>query len=704
MKTLKFILKAILFLALLAVPAALRWVSFHPGGYQAPELPTLDAARIVAPTAEYQDFTDQPQPGDARVLIDQAHGNNLQVDDLTTLLDRLADRGIPTAVYSYDSNSLEQELKRATAFVVLAPTYPFYREEADLVQEFVANGGLLFLVADPTRSVPTYSDYGYIDLYSLFFPESAVPAANSLANRFGVSFFEDYLYNITDYDGNYRNVKYTSFAAHSLTSGLKQVTFFAAHSLKSDGEALFIGDEATLSNVRTGEAALSPAALAADGRVLALGDISVLLSPYNRSADNDQFVSNIADWLSVSQRSWRVQDYPYFFRQPIDLTIRAAKEDAPLPSAVFDAVGPLQQSLAWAGYTVQFAEQAQPGHDWVYAATYGDLELVQDILASAGVSVTLATSGDDATPTPTPTPEAGEEPVEQKSTLSIQGAGTFDISGTLLFLLAAGEDRSSLVILGEDDAALLAATERLYYLDFSGCVRQQQVLLCTTEPAYIAPEPVSTPDAGSAPQATGGVLILAIDRGNGRSSAPEWEYALSGLYDDVTVWSVSAQGIPSYEDIEGYDVYIMDLGDYAYDSALMQEMPYIDSNMLLIGEQFSDPAYATLEPAAVYDLQLGDSTHPLAAGFDPGAPTALLESSSGVPALAFTPLEEPVEGVNVIFLRGPDSPYAGNPLMVTFDYPQEGIRNAYAGFAFYRLPEDLQLTFAGNMVEWLWGN
>jgi hypothetical protein len=38
-------------------------------------------------------------------------------------------------------------------------------------------------------------------------------------------------------------------------------------------------------------------------------------------------------------------------------------------------------------------------------------------------------------------------------------------------------------------------------------------------------------------------------------------------YYDVTLWIASEDGIPTVDDLEGYDVIIIDSGDYAYDDS-----------------------------------------------------------------------------------------------------------------------------------------
>lgn len=270
MKTLITLLKIILFVVLLLAPVGGRWLWYYRGAYETPEIATIDPERITMSTEAFQPYNDQPKPGKGRVIIDLSHSNNLLIDDLTPLKARLAVRGV--AVETYDNASQDPfatRLRGATALIELVPTDMFAPEERQAIVDFVNDGGRLLLAGDPTRPVPTYQDPSNIDLYSVFYPESAIPAVNSLSNAFGVSFFEDYVYNLASYDGNYRNVQFHIFAKDSpLTEGLNRVTLFAAHSMRGDGLPLIQGDESTYSNVRTGETGFVSAILAAEGKVL----------------------------------------------------------------------------------------------------------------------------------------------------------------------------------------------------------------------------------------------------------------------------------------------------------------------------------------------------------------------------------------------------------------------------------------------------
>ena len=459
--------KLLLVLALVALPVSGRLLWFHSGWYQPPEIPEIDESQIALPLPEYRPLADQPLETGGLVVIDLSHNNNLEVDDLTPLWDRLTARAVTIETLDDSSDSLETQLRGAIALLVIAPTSNYTAEERDLIADFVEDGGRLLLAADPTRPVPPEQEDEEepLDLESIFFPSSAVPAINSLANAFGLVYFDDYLYNLVDNAGNYRNVKFTVLSdEHSLTQDLETIVFFAAHSLQTDGLSLVNADENTLSSLRSGETGLTAAALAANGRVLALGDVTALTPSFHTIADNDRFLSNIADWLAAASREWDLKDFPHLFRGPVDLV---QVSEGSLDPRLIARSGTLQELFQQARLTLSLRAAADPDHDTLFVGTFDNVDLVQDYLATAGVAIVLA--------------EADEEEEESQDTIEIEGLGTLGLEGTTLYVVDRSADRVVVVALAEDGEAAIQALERLTSVDFSGCVHGEGVTVCSTD-------------------------------------------------------------------------------------------------------------------------------------------------------------------------------------------------------------------------------
>jgi hypothetical protein len=618
---------------------------------------------------------------------------------------------------SSSSDTLAARLRGATALVELVPTYSFEPEERQVIIDFVNDGGRLMLAADPTRPVPVYQESGSVDLYSVFFPESAIPAVNSLASAFGLSYFEDYVYNLSKYDANYRNVKYNTFAKDStLTKGLNQVTLFAAHSLRGDGLPLITGDENTFSNVRAGETGFNPAMLAGDGKVLALGDITFMTSPYYQVSDNDHFLSNIADWLATDERKWDLKDFPYLFDDQVDLI--QTFSDAVDPRLIAQST-PLQELFTQSGIPLQLRTEADPLHDALFIGTFTKLDAVQDFLTEANITITYSSTQTTTVVTKTNeienTGDTKPDEIEEtpKDTITVKDFGVFIARGSSLYLVNRDGNQLSLIVLAEDEDTVLGAMERLLMANFDGCVNQQDVTVCSTGELPTTEEPTQEePPAQEGEKTTGGeeqvllasVLILSVDNGlsGKRNSASELEMALTDLY-DVTIWSTKNQGVPTEADLAGYDAYIVETGDYIYDDEVAKVLEGLGdiNRVLLIGEQPFPVDNDVFKAAPIADLVVADAEHPLAFLFTEGETIVLSESESGNPALILPKdLFNTTDTGTVVFERGSSSEEAGSPAVYASDESTDQ-RFVIATFAFYRLPADKQFTFILNVVEWL---
>jgi hypothetical protein len=725
----------LLLLGIVAILFVGRRLWFYRGSYTAPDIPEIDDGQIAPSLTAYQPFEDEPLTGDGHVIIDLAHSNNLAINDLSPLRDRLEARGATIETFDGDGDPLATRLRNATALLVIAPTVKVTAEERETIMDFVADGGRLLLAADPTRPVPEEEEEEeFPTLYSIFFPTSAVPAINSLASAFGVVYFDDYVYNLDDNAGNYRNVKFTTFGdEHPLTKDIETLVFFSTHSLRSSGLSLVAGDAHTHSPVRSGETDLTVAALAADERVLALGDVTFLTSPYHTVGDNDRFLSHIADWLAVDTRERKdLEDFPYLFERPVDLI--QVSGDLIDPRLIARG-SELQAFFEQADLTLDVRAAIEPGHDALYVGVFDDMELVYDYLTTAGVTVTVGANGparpsadeeteveetvesesEAGTPTavpatPSPQKEESEEEAGGPGIIGIEALGSIGTQGSTLFLIDHSDDRVAVIVLAEDSEAVIAAIERLTTNDLSGCIQANTVTICSTgevqdeldvktdEPDDEDDKPADESDSG------GRIFILSDDdKSDGtRTSAAEFEAILSESY-AVTVWSIARDGVPTSDDLAGYGAYIVDSGDYAFDiekADALTALENIDSGgVMFIGTQPLPFLGTDYEP--INDLQVVDASHPLAAGFASDEVLTLLASESGIPAAVILDADMGDEA-QIILARGPDSPNPGTPALVAaVDETDDISHYIIAAFAFYRLPEDTQRTLALNAVKWL---
>jgi len=312
-----------------------RGFFFYSGFYSAPatEMPSYEHIVVLpAPSAEFSD--NASEEGDRTVLIDLAHNNNFDMEELNVLMLRLISRGLTIKLLGVEDDlekellgelkeeeeaeiveeeelageeeeeedvqenelageeeeegdeeelegedieeeDIEEEPKLPNAFIIVCPRLEFSQKEKEAIGEFVDNGGKLLLTADPTR----HSEI------------------NNIAIEFGLIFEPDYLYNMKENEINYSNIFVAEFEENEITKNLEKIALYVAGSISStDGGIAFI-DQNTFSSVIESRKRLSPIALVEESKILAVYDLTFMSEPYNGTLDNNQLIANIADWL-----------------------------------------------------------------------------------------------------------------------------------------------------------------------------------------------------------------------------------------------------------------------------------------------------------------------------------------------------------------------------------------------------------------------
>ena len=416
-------------LALLLLFAAAAFVVvyfyFHRGSYQPPPAVVLPVDQLAAPQSSLRAFEESPLIQKGTLLVDGIHGNQFLKTELSPLLDRVAGRGYEVDVmgaarsrggfgsYSQDDRLelMEEKLRNADSLLVVAPASSYSKAEADMVERYILRkGGKLLLVGDPTRS----------------------HNINSLAERFGVKFRSDYLYNLTDYDLNFQNVFMRSFREDEVTDGLQQVAFYTASSVTAPGPGLALTAQDTRSSLVEQPHPFNTMVKAGEGRVLALTDLTFMIPPRNSVLDNDRLISNIADYLTASERNFDLADFPSFFKGDVDIVLGR--------SSLFDVVSDVKGILSEFRIDSNVQAVEDITKDILYLGLYEDAADVAQYLEVAGLGL------NDVLRTPF----------------------TIDIEkeGTAVILLHPGPDRHALVVLGDSEKSLRTALDLLYSSDF----------------------------------------------------------------------------------------------------------------------------------------------------------------------------------------------------------------------------------------------
>jgi hypothetical protein len=489
-----------------------RYVQFYNfGGVSRAAPPVYEPAQIAAvPTPGSNLYMDEPTKGQGFVLLDQAHRNQFSLDDLTYLNGRLAARGYQ--LLPYTGGDLAAQLRPVSAFITIAPLQNFSETERQALRRFVERGGHLLLVGDPTRFEVVLDDSDPF-FFDFQIDTNKIPL-NTLAGEFDLVFNGDYLYNTLENEGNFRNIilRPAGFAASPLLEGVEQLVFYSAHSLQVGPTAvsLLTADDNTWSSTTGRAGGLVLAATAANGRVLALGDIHLLTEPYYTVYDNSRFIAQIADYLTQpAERAATLADFPFFYRQPVNLVYTGRPE---LGAGAFDQIVALQNAFDRVDLSLKLAAAPQPDHDVLYLGLYNQAGEVAEILASLGITLTIeppiftAAELAGATPEETDGEEEAEEEEETAVRLIQSSLGDVQMSGTALLAWVEENGRRSVIILAASQDGLANSVERLLALTprsatdlLAGCLVQDPIALC---PSNITDEAVEAELISGATPAT----------------------------------------------------------------------------------------------------------------------------------------------------------------------------------------------------------
>lgn len=517
------------FIVLLVAPSVIRYLNYNSfGSVDRGEIPTYNPVEIVEPESPppSSTFVDEPEEGEGSILLDVAHDNAFELNELGFLNGRLSARGFNLIPYS--SGNLASQLRSVNAFVVITPLSPFSFAEIQAVKDFVNRGGRLLLLGDPTRYEISIEE----DLFEVFLviEDDKIPL-NSLGNEFDITFKGDYLYNMSENEGNFKNIMLSgsNIGESDLTDSLETVVFYGAHSLDvgPTGTALFSGGDDTWSSATDRSGGLTLGATSQDGRVLALSDIHFMTDPYHTSYDNGRLVAHIADFLTESsERVYTLPDFPYFYADDTNLVYVGDPELGPL---LFDQVIELQNAFQAVGKKITLVSETGAGQDTLYLGLYNQVdEEVLEILASKGISLTieppvltedeLAALEEEETEEKAKEEEEAaeetEEPVDEEE-VSEEGTpeeeddgaeeakeekpeepvwivhtplGNVQMSGTAVVLLDDGGDgRRKVVVLAASQEGLnntVALLLDMIPLDSdyteAGCIVQENIALCPT--------------------------------------------------------------------------------------------------------------------------------------------------------------------------------------------------------------------------------
>jgi hypothetical protein len=259
-------------LLVIAVVFLAQLLFFYRGIYLPPPVREPDFLSINVNPSMPVEIKENFTKGSGNVLIDLSHENNFNAEDLNLLFSGIIERGY-SIEYVKDGSNLAKNLSSSASFVVISPASQFSPADTKAVKDFVAGGGRVLMISEPIKK----------------------SEINSLATEFGMLFWNDYLYDLKENEGNFKNIYLTEFAESNITKGLHKVAFFTSGSVF--GKGIIFTDNNTYSSSKGEKGRYSVAAMNNDKNVLAIGDATFMSEPYN-VLDNNRLIYNVADFLA----------------------------------------------------------------------------------------------------------------------------------------------------------------------------------------------------------------------------------------------------------------------------------------------------------------------------------------------------------------------------------------------------------------------
>jgi hypothetical protein len=525
--------------------------------------------------------------------------------------------------------------------------------------------------------------------------------------------------------------------------------FFAANSIASEEPALLTAGGETRSSTSERTQELTVGLLAADGAVLALGDLTFMTEPNNAVSDNDKFVANIADFLASAQRTYELADFPYFFSDEVHLVYAGAPL---LDSDLVQEGSALQAQLAEIGTTLTVREEEDGTSDTLYLGLYEQAEEVESYLSAAQVTLmftpTVALEDKDAdeggsletsstitaTVQPTST-ESLEEEAESshtgKNRIVVAPLGEMSPATTSMLLLQNEGNREVMIALANSEEGLTNTLARLATNDLTGCLMHKVdttvtslLALCPSgelaeegeeggwqeqEPGPLPPDETESgvePEPEALPaEPVGSIIIVSLDEGVGRydsmTSAQDYAEILQEGH-EVSIWSVADTGLPSLDDLVLFDLSIWTMGDYEEGlgieaSDLLFNLMFEGVPVILSGAYISDSESELVQR----DIQVNDASHPLARGFEAGEVIEFVMPPSGSEYEMAVLDDWTEEDGDIVFVRGPNSEASEVSSVVAIVDEFGDFRLVYVCFPVYLLPQDAKVQFVENAASWL---
>ncbi len=485
--------RILLALACLLLPVLLRGIWFYQGFYfgnsdiYMPDFSSLAPAQPELSTAAPLSLSQTAQR--LTVLVDQAHNNQFSLAEIEPLRAELLTLGAELLTLSA-KNDLDNQLGKADALIIIAPVKDFIESEIESIEEFVHRGGRLLVIADPTRSFSEYDTER----------AESVILVNELLQPYQMTFRNDYAYNLTHNEGNYRKDYVYPSTRDPLTASVTELVFYAAHSLELYDRAMLASEENTLSSLDDLQNDLVMAALDASGNVLAVGDLTFMVNPYDRVLDNHRLIQNIAGFLLNGSRIRDLYDFPNLFNQDIAIRLLSGISfDQDLMAAIAD----VKALYSLDDLAVEIQTQPDAGYDRIVLGIYPPDDQLDTEIASFGISFNGSLPAASVTPVPT----SQSTPAAEKTIAAANGNGRYfqvpgfgDIpaKGFGFILLKHEQDVDTLYLLADSQPNAVLLLGQILKGSLENCLFTDTIAVCeqaalAKNDIFPSPELTATP-------------------------------------------------------------------------------------------------------------------------------------------------------------------------------------------------------------------
>ncbi|MFB6299935.1 MAG: DUF4350 domain-containing protein [Halobacteriales archaeon] len=275
----------------------------EPADIQSLDVEAYSSETVAAVPGETGEIEMSADGSEKVVLIDASHGASIDREQLTPLVETLTQNGVDVRFLSNrggprpgpgGSSPFNASLQQADAFIAFGAEQAYTQSQVNGLEAFADAGGRVLIVKEPPQMQIRFLFFGPRER------QQSVPMPLApVVSQFGISFGNGYLYNMHQYDNNYRNVYATPVVDGQLTEDVDRLVLHESTPVRGPTTVVQTTERTELSETRKQD---QYSVVVRSGNVTAVGDSSVFSQAYYRRGDNEVFVGNTLDFLVSGEK------------------------------------------------------------------------------------------------------------------------------------------------------------------------------------------------------------------------------------------------------------------------------------------------------------------------------------------------------------------------------------------------------------------